>query len=126
MKLEWKSNYSVGDTRVDSQHQRMFELANDMNNAQDRAALQLAAMKLYQHVREHFAEEEALMRKVGFPQYTEHVESHNKMLADLNTVSQKIGKNEVSPDAIQALLKDWAMNHIAHADVQVAAYIQCH
>lgn len=126
MKLEWKDSYSVGDARIDGQHQRMFELANTMYNAQDQAAQRLAAMRLYQHVREHFAEEEALMRQVGFPQYAEHVESHNRMLADLNSVSQKIGKNEASPDAIRALLMDWALNHIAFADVQVAGYVQSH
>lgn len=124
MKLEWKDNYRIGDEKVDRQHQCMFDLANAMYDAKDQAAMRLAAIRLYQHVREHFADEEALMRKVGFPGYAEHVESHNRMLAALNAVSQSIGRNDVKPDAVSALLMDWTLNHIPYADAQVASYIQ--
>jgi len=124
MKLEWKDGYRVGDELIDQQHQRMFELANAMHDAKDQAELRLAAIRLYQHVREHFADEESLMRKVGFPGYAEHVESHNKMLAALNSVSQSIGRNEAKPDVVSALLMNWTLNHIPFADAQVASYIQ--
>lgn len=124
MKLEWKDSYRVGDEKVDQQHQQMFDLANAMYDAKDQAAMRLAAIRLYQHVREHFADEESLMRKVGFPGYAEHVESHNRMLAALNAISQTIGRNEANPDAVSALLMDWTLNHIPFADAQVANYIQ--
>lgn len=124
MKLEWKDSYRVGDEKVDQQHQQMFDLANAMYDAKGQAAMRLAAIRLYQHVREHFADEESLMRKVGFPGYAEHVESHNRMLAALNAISQTIGRNEANPDAVSALLMDWTLNHIPFADAQVANYIQ--
>lgn len=124
MKLEWKDSYRIGNDKVDQQHQRVFELANAMLEARDRDALRLAAILLYQHVREHFSEEESLMRKVGFPSYAEHVESHNRMLAALNAVSQTIGKNAVNSDALSALLLDWALHHIPVADAQFASYIR--
>ena len=124
MKLEWNDSYCVGDDMIDQQHQRMFELANATYDTQDQVALRLAVMRLYQHVREHFADEESLMRKVVFPGYAEHVAAHNRMLSALNAVSRSIGRNEANPEQISALLMDWTLNHIPVADAQLAGYVR--
>lgn len=123
MKIEWKDSYCIGDERIDGQHQALFALANDMFAARDQASLRLCAMRLYRHVREHFSTEEALMRKVDFPGYLQHVESHNRMLADLAAISHDIGNNVIDPIVVSAFLQDWALKHIPKEDAQVAAFV---
>lgn len=123
MKFEWQASFSVGDPLIDVHHQTMFDLANDMLKATDQDSLRLCVMRLYKHVREHFSEEEALMRKVHYPAYKEHVASHDLLLKALGTLSEQIGKDKASPEAIQALLLDWALNHIPKSDAKLAGYL---
>ena len=123
MKIEWKDSYRIGDEAIDRQHQELFELANAMFVARDQAALRLCAIKLYQHVREHFADEEALMKMVGFPGYQAHVESHNRILKNLGEVSHSIGKDAMDPKVVFEFLTDWGLNHIPKDDAQVTAFI---
>jgi hemerythrin-like metal-binding protein len=123
MKIEWKDSFRIGDEAIDRQHQELFELANAMFVAGDQAALRLCAIKLYQHVREHFADEEALMKMVGFPGYQAHVESHNRILKNLGEVSHSIGKDAMDPKVVFEFLTDWGLNHIPKDDAQVTAFI---
>jgi hemerythrin-like metal-binding protein len=91
MNIEWKDSYRIGDEAIDRQHQELFTLANAMFAATEKAELLLCAIQLFKHVREHFADEEALMKMVGFPGYQAHVESHNLILKKLGEVSHSIG-----------------------------------
>jgi hemerythrin len=123
MNIEWKDSYRIGDEAIDRQHQELFELANAMFVAADQAALRLCTIKLFKHVREHFADEEALMKRVGFPGYQGHVESHNRILKNLGDVSHSIGKNAVDTALVTGFLTDWGLNHIPKDDAQVTAFI---
>lgn len=124
MTLEWKESYRIGHDEVDQQHKHVFALAREFEIAFGKPSQRLAAMRLYQHVREHFTEEEALMRKIKYPCYAEHVESHNNILTKLNVVSQKIANDDGASKAIKEMLMDWMLNHVAIADVELAHFIQ--
>jgi hemerythrin len=123
MNIEWKDSYRIGDAVIDRQHQELFELANAMFAAGDQAAHRLCAIKLYKHVREHFSDEEALMKKVGFPGYQAHVDSHNRILANLGEVSHSIGKDAMDSTAVADFLTDWGLNHIPKDDAQITAFV---
>ncbi len=123
MKIEWNDSYKIGDTTVDTQHQHLFELTNDLISTDEIPALKLFIMKLYQHTREHFEAEEALMRKLNFPACTQHTEYHNRLLARLNEISAAIGRGQVDKPAIHTLMTDWALRHVQHDDGMLAAYI---
>jgi hemerythrin len=124
MNIEWKDSYCIGEEAIDRQHQELFALANDMFASTDKAALCLCAIQLFKHVREHFADEEALMKMVGFPGYQDHVEAHNRILQNLGEVSHSIGKDAMDPKIVADFLTDWGLNHIPKDDAQVAAFIK--
>jgi hemerythrin-like metal-binding protein len=126
MNIEWKDSYRIGEEAIDRQHQELFVLANAMFGASDKGALRLCAIQLYQHVREHFADEEALMKMVAFPGYKAHVESHNRILKNLGEVSHAIGKDAMDPKVVVEFLTDWGLKHIPHDDAQVAAFVKAH
>ena len=124
MKIEWKDSCCIGNVGVDMQHKHVFAIAGELEKLTGKPEQRLAVMRLYQHVRQHFKDEEMVMRDVGFPLYAEHVEAHNKILTNLNRVSQQVAATDSAGDAIAELLKDWALNHIASADVELAGYIK--
>jgi hemerythrin len=124
MNIEWKDSYRIGDEAIDRQHQELFELANAMFVATDKPAQLMGAMKLFKHVREHFADEEALMKMVEFPGYQGHVESHNRILKNLGEVSHSIGKDAMDPKIVAEFLTDWGLKHIPKDDAQIAAFVK--
>jgi hemerythrin-like metal-binding protein len=126
MSFEWKDSYRIGDEHIDQQHQHLFELANAMLSASEQDALRLCAMQLYQHVRTHFANEEAVMKKLGFPLYKSHVKSHNAILERLSAISQDIGKNQVDLALVHDFLTYWGMHHIPKEDAELAHFLKTH
>jgi len=124
MIFEWKDDYLLGDAVIDAQHQRLFDLANQLMVVDDVFECRRLAMALYKHTRLHFEYEEAEMRRCHFPELVSHVELHHKMLEQLNSLSQDIGKGKLDKDALSALMTDWVMFHILHFDSRFASYIQ--
>jgi len=126
MTIEWKDSYCIGDPLTDLQHQELFALANTMFDARNQADLRLCAIKLYKHVREHFSDEEKLMRRLDFPGYRAHVESHNAMLQGLSAISHGIGKNDIDTEVVATFLMDRALKHIPKDDAEVARHLKNH
>lgn len=123
MGIEWKESYKIGHAGIDEQHQRLFELINALTVASDLPSLRKALMQLYRHTREHFELEEALMRKVNFPDTLAHTNAHNCLLTKLNALSQDVGQGNVDKLAIDQLLADWALGHVVKDDAKIAAFI---
>jgi len=123
MNVPWNPNYRVGDARIDQQHEQLFALANAMLHTTTHEALQLHAMKLYQAVRQHFDEEEALMKQTQFPGLSIHVETHNAILRKLVSLSSDIGNNHISIALVEDFLNEWGLRHIPHQDAAFTAYM---
>jgi hemerythrin len=123
MTIEWKDSYLLGEAEIDAQHRFVFALANEFIAATGKAALTACAMQLYQHTREHFKHEEALMRALKFPEYAAHVEWHNQFISRLNDISASIGQDNLQRQDLETLMSDWALKHIAQYDARLAAYI---
>ena len=123
MEIEWKEAYKIGHADLDDQHQRLFELVSALTVASDLPSLRKALMQLYRHTREHFELEEALMRKVNFPDILAHTNDHNSLLTRLNAISQDVGQGKVDRAAISQLMADWALGHLGQDDALLANYI---
>ena len=124
MHIEWKDSYQLGDHNLDAQHRQLFELAQKILAADDAATVRSLAVELYRHTRIHFEDEEALMRQRQYPGLASHIESHNRLLGRLNGLSQAIGQGSVDKVALQGLMTDWAMFHIAQEDARFEAYLK--
>ena len=122
MMIEWSDSYLVGDEKIDTQHQHLFALANQVFVSETQAALRMCFVQLYKYVREHFADEEALMLEVGFPVYREHADLHDALLARLNAMSVKIGRSEWNQLEVHAFMEHWLLNHILQEDTRLAQY----
>jgi hemerythrin len=124
MKIDWNDAYRVGDDRIDLQHQKLFALANEVTEAQSLSTVRLNFMYLYEYVREHFTDEEALMRNSGYARLKVHVLQHEALISRLNAISSSVGKGKVDLPEIEAFMNQWMLNHIAQEDTQLAAHLQ--
>lgn len=112
----WQDHYAIGDDHVDNQHKDFFQIAGQLLASRDKDELMGVILKLYQHVKEHFGEEEALMKKSGFHRYQTHAREHNYMLEKLLDMDHKIKNDTWNPSDIEGFIEKWTQ-HIINADM---------
>lgn len=112
----WQDSYELGDAKVDSQHKDFFVIAEKLITAKSRDVLLDIMFNLYQHVKEHFVEEETIMKQVGFHHYAAHVKEHNVMLDKLMEMDKKIQDDNWQASDIQEFLDKWT-KHIVNSDM---------
>lgn len=91
-KKTWQDTYKLNDEKVDQQHKYLFELAEQALQARNRDAAINCAMNLFKLMREHFRDEEALMKQSLYPALNEHVAAHNQLLEILVKMSGDIAE----------------------------------
>lgn len=128
--LVWdEQRHGTGVAAIDGEHRRMVELINHVNdmlcdggqaeNAWD------AVDQLLLFTEEHFANEERLMARHGYPAMPDHVEEHHKLLEQLRTLTADCRRARTPAKAglVAAFLADWAELHILHDDRGLGEYL---
>ncbi len=119
--FEWKSEYSVGIEKFDRQHRLLVGYINELYEAlragRGRRALAHVLNGLLVYTRTHFADEEEVMRRCGYPGYAEHKRKHDQMTAHVRMLKNKFDHGEIdSPIEITNFLNDWLARHIMGTD----------
>jgi putative two-component system hydrogenase maturation factor HypX/HoxX len=119
----WQDSYKLGDDRVDSQHKDFFEIAKKLMATEKKDEMLEIMFNLYEHVKEHFGEEEALMKKAEYHLYKSHSSEHNIMLEKLMEIDKKIQNDLWKRSDIEYFIDKWT-KHIVNADMTFNAYWQ--
>jgi len=125
--FQWNDTLNVGIPEVDSQHQHLVIMINELDEAFTRGSSQKQLMRLYEGLDEythvHFGAEEQLMAKGGCD--PEHVRQHKEMHADfIRTVGEmKASLDNSDTKTISAFLDyliKWLAHHIQGQDREMA------
>jgi hemerythrin len=128
--VEWNDRFVLGVPEIDRQHRELVNMANNLftsclagrKRASDSFKRTLRAAAAY--VRKHFAEEERIMRKSGYPLYREHRAEHKRFMLELLQQNQAyITGRKYVPNSFARYLKDWILAHIALKDKDWADYV---
>jgi putative two-component system hydrogenase maturation factor HypX/HoxX len=111
----WQDIYQTGDDVMDKQHKDVFLLAENLLSSASKTELADNIQLLYQHVKEHFDEEEELMAESGFQNIKGHTREHHSMLEKLQELDRKITEGETMQTDIQDFMDKWS-KHIIHSD----------
>lgn len=122
--ITWKDDYLIGVDSVDQQHQYLFDLINETLRCNDKSTLQLALLKLYKYTREHFTDEEALMKSTGYANYKEHQQQHNALIITLNEKSSSALQDPNKRSELDSFLVSWLVVHILKEDVHIGEFLQ--
>lgn len=127
--ISWHDHYSVGDSRLDAQHQKMFDFINALYgivNVQDRAPNTMKILlDLRQYGMDHFKTEEAILSSHGYADYDSHKREHE---AYLRTIEQFQKRNAMKngnliPDILM-FLKEWWQRHLIATDQKYVAFLR--
>lgn len=125
--IAWNDNLSVGIVEIDTQHQKLVSILNDLHAAmsQGKGALMAPAIlkNLVEYTQVHFSTEERLMSQYGYPELASHRKQHQEL-------TQKVLEFQAQYQAGQAtltlqlmtFLRDWLVNHILGTDKQYAPF----
>lgn len=118
----WDNKYSLGRSDLDSEHQALFRMAEHLYNAigQGTSQDELIALfaRLTAYARFHFENEEALMRKTGFPDYEQYRREHAAVTAKIALLDGELQAGVARVDtATMEFLQNWLQDHVCGTDI---------
>src|SRR5690349_15701634 len=103
MKVEWQEYLSVGVAEIDRQHKQLIDRYNAFFTAyaEGRAAEEVFRLFCFlgEYVATHFADEENLQLRVGFPGYQKHRLQHLELTGKVAEFKERI-ENEGPTDSL--------------------------
>jgi len=92
--LNWNNSYLVGDALIDSEHQRLFEIARNAKNVVEpsmrKQKIRDEVREIYEYSKTHFQHEEEYMHHIGYPYINEHKQEHQKIIEAMSDFIKKL------------------------------------
>jgi len=125
MMLVWKDEYSIGVELIDAQHQRLFEIGNDIYNLLENYLLDdkydkimLIIQELKDYTKYHFKTEEEYMMQIKYPKFFSQKVAHDDFINKIEEFElQDIDQDQEK--YIRELLEfvfTWILEHIVRQD----------
>lgn len=126
--LNWSKEYSVDVQSIDLQHQKLFEMLNELHDAmKEGKGGQIAPAiltRLVTYTREHFAAEEGMMKRTGYPDFVRHKAEHDKLTGEVVSLVQDFAQGKVALSMkLTNFLRDWLQSHILACDKKYSAHM---
>jgi len=124
----WDERFITGLPSVDEQHHRLVDIVNQLGERLGAATpaseseLQYLFLQLSDYARQHFADEEALMKAAGIDVRHErpHVEHHHQFVDLLVSLWQKRARMRDPGRIVYGFLAAWLSFHILGEDMTMA------
>ncbi len=127
--VTWSEEYSVEVESLDRQHQKLFEMMNELHEAMkagqgSRVAPQILN-SLLAYTREHFSEEEKLMKRANYPELASHKLEHDKLTEEVAQTASDYEKGRIMLSMkLPDFLRKWLQSHIVARDKRYSNYMQ--
>ena len=127
--IKWSDSLSLGVDEIDDQHMHLVDMANNLLLVIKLKKPQKEIRKLITELREytviHFADEEAYMEKISFPELEEHRREHKKLTEQVKDYQKTLyHQGEIDPHKVLEFLKTWLINHILTMDMEIAKFLK--
>lgn len=127
---EWSNDYSVGIAELDSHHQRLFTILDDLftlmsEGAKDRSIIRVIE-ELMDYTHYHFTEEERIMAKMGYPDLEQHQQLHQELIQLMQGfyAEAQNGMAIFVATKVANIGLEWLKNHILQVDHKYYEYMK--
>ena len=131
MKIEWLEQLSVGVAEIDQQHKRLFDKINAFLTAceEGREAEEVSRLFWFldAYVATHFADEERLQQRLGFPDYLKHRAQHQVFTAKIAELKERLdseGPTVALVTSVGLLMTGWLIEHISFMDRAIGKFVK--
>jgi len=125
--LHWSSDLDTGIEVIDKQHQRIVDYLNELNDANDNGDLQATnhvLNELVDYTVTHFAFEEELQEKAGYPFIKAHKRVHEIFVKRVAEFQERAAAGQNVAPELLSMLKIWLVNHIKGDDADYAESVR--
>lgn len=126
----WDERLATGDAHIDAQHAELHDLVLELGilaeEDPDRVRLGEVLFDLLSYASTHFADEEALMERIGFPGLEHQKTLHAEFRHEVAEMAARFaaGDEALTASKVQQRLQDWLLHHVWEEDLQFATYIR--
>jgi len=128
--VSWNDDFLVGNESIDAQHKQLVKLTNDFYAGVRTGKLKAKVYFLQtikgavEYVRNHFTNEEEIMREINFPLYDEHKRLHEDFVAEvIREISLFEEEENPNPEGFVKYLMNWIFQHIANSDKKYVPFL---
>jgi hemerythrin-like metal-binding protein len=119
--ISWSNMLSTGISEQDTQHKKLIDLINQLNDAMQAGksteVLGKVLSELVNYTVYHFGYEEKLMAQYKYEDTPAHKAEHTKFVQTAGDLKKKFDSgNAVISVEIMNFLRDWLTNHIMKTD----------
>ena len=125
--FNFEEEFKLDIETVDQEHVKLVEMLNTVHHlvsaGKKAAAIEYFSLTLAQYIKTHFANEEAYMASIGYPQLKEHAQIHENFKKSFMQSLPRLASYDDA--AFRAALSDaftWIVNHIGRTDRKYAVY----
>jgi diguanylate cyclase (GGDEF)-like protein/hemerythrin-like metal-binding protein/PAS domain S-box-containing protein len=130
LNFQWTPDLAVHVEKLDDQHREWFKRVDALCKSilEGKAADELAHFVgfLEEYSREHFRDEENLMRQCAYPGYETQSIAHSRFVAHVRGVKERVEAKNVTTDLLVDLTAEmhrWFVDHIAGMDRPLGDYL---
>ena len=130
--MVWNDRISVGVESIDADHKKMVGMINELFDAilagNGRKKLNGLLDRLVDYTRYHFAHEEELFVRTGYPDAAAHKREHEEMTAWMKSAWHRDHSSSATAPSLEMMnhLKDWLFDHILGSDQKFAPHMKAH
>jgi hemerythrin len=119
--IQWNDSLSVNIMEIDSQHQKLIGMINDLDDAMSqgkgKTILGRIIYELVDYTDKHFGLEEKYFNQFGYPEANHHKQAHSVFTKKIATFKNALDKDKFGLSIeIVEFLSDWLQNHIKTVD----------
>jgi len=131
MSIAWSNDLATGVSAIDNQHREIFARADKLSEAcsAGRGKEEVLNLLLFleDYVKEHFAAEEKLQIRHGYPDYAAHKSLHTRFIADIGRLTSSCRMEGATLSLVilaNKTLTAWLVQHINKVDMEFASYLK--
>jgi hemerythrin len=124
----WNDAYCIGVPEIDAQHRRLYSLAAElhtaMNSGKGKNVLGGVLQNLINYTKSHFAAEEKLMQRCGYPDLAAHRAKHDEMTQKVLQLQHDFQAGNIMLSIeVMEYLNNWLRQHIGGTDRQYVPFV---
>jgi hemerythrin len=128
--VELSKSFEMESEVLDRDHQHLLGQINhiiEIIDGKQAGECALLAPDLVKFAKQHFAREEALLAKVGYPDVQKHVEHHRDLDHKMETIlelASMADSNQLAGEKLKSALTFFLMDDIIDADLDFKAFVK--
>jgi methyl-accepting chemotaxis protein/hemerythrin len=129
--IAWDASFSTSIATFDDQHKNLFAMINELSEAmqqkRSKEAIGSVLQRLISYTETHFAAEEEVFRRTGYPEETAHRQLHRDLVNKALGLQEKFNAGEMLlTHEVVDFLNDWLIKHIKGTDKRYGAHLKSH